>query len=602
VGGLVSVRMLQAGQNVGVPEYSLISPRYDSLMATVKAAGQVEPARVVSLRAASAGRVRELLVQIGDVVSENTPLVRFDDRELRLREAQAQALLASAQAHYDKLLAGASPQEIAAAEAQVEQATGQLHQIQGSVSPADLSAAQAQLKQAEIQLATLQAGAKPTDLRAAESQLRQAQVNAETQRNQLSAAKTTAQSKLDQAVGVLTQAQSAYATAKQQWDYVQATGRDPLKPSAPNPTRGNLGGTKPNMVNDAQQQAYYNAYVQAEAAMHGAEQAVYSAQVSYDAARQAEATGVQAAQEGVNASQINLDSVRAGSDKAQIAAAQAQVTTARANLEKLLGEQRSGALQSAQATVEQAQIQLDRLRSAAAPSELAVAQAELANAQATLDMARLAIENATLVAPFGGTVAEVHTNVGVTAAPSDVLMVLADFSQLHVDLPVDEMDVSRLRAGQPVTLTLDALQGTAIQGSIATISPLATNQSTLATYIVSVSMQPGAAAVRAGMSASANIVISQKQHVLVVPRRAVRVHSGRRGVEVLADPALCQLPPDKLPSNPARVQREIQSGASNEQMIEVISGLNEGDCIYIASLSTRSSTPFQTLTGGTNGR
>ncbi len=224
----LGVFALRGQGDVALRTYSLIYPRYDTLMATVNATGQIEPAQVVNLSFSSPGRVGEVLVKVGDLVQAGAPLARLDARDLRIRVAQAEAQLAQAQASYQKQLDGASPAEVAAAEAQVDQARGQLRQAQGSVSATDLRAAEAQLAQAQTQLQQLIAGPKASDLQVAEAQVAQAQTQLASQRDQLSASKTNAQLQMQQSAEALTQAQSRYATAKQHWDYVQETGRDPI--------------------------------------------------------------------------------------------------------------------------------------------------------------------------------------------------------------------------------------------------------------------------------------------------------------------------------------------------------------------------------------
>src|SRR5439155_25414948 len=126
--------------------------------------------------------------------------------------------------------------------------------------------------------------------------------------------------------------------------------------------------------------------------------------------------------------QANLDNLRAGADTDQLAAARAQVASARANLEKLRGEQRRGALDAAQAGVDAAQANLARLRVGAQPSDLAVAQAQVASAQAMLELARLTLDEATLTAPFTGTIAEVNLEPGETPSLTDPPIMLADLS------------------------------------------------------------------------------------------------------------------------------------------------------------------------------
>ena len=72
--------------------FSLIYPRYDTLIATVNATGQIEPAQVANLNFGGVGRVGEVLVKVGDVVAAGAALARLDTRELSIRVAQAEVL------------------------------------------------------------------------------------------------------------------------------------------------------------------------------------------------------------------------------------------------------------------------------------------------------------------------------------------------------------------------------------------------------------------------------------------------------------------------------------------------------------------------------
>ncbi|MFL5802235.1 MAG: efflux RND transporter periplasmic adaptor subunit [Roseiflexaceae bacterium] len=563
--------------------YSLIYPRYDTLTATVNATGQIEPAQVVNLSFSSPGRVGEVLVKVGDVVAQGAPLARLDARDLHIRVVQAEAQLAQAQASYQKQLDGASTAEVAAAEAQLAQARGQLRQTQGSVSAADLRAAEAQLVQAQAQLQQLSAGPKASDLQVAEAQLAQAQAQLAGQRDQLSVAKTNTQLQMQQATEALTQAQSRYSTAKQHWDYVQATGRDPINTTV-DPQTGRRTQTK---LSDAQRQQYYDAFVQAEAAMHSAEAAVQQALVAYDAARQAEVNGIQLAEGQVAAAQASLDKLHAGADADQFAAARAQLAAAQANLDKLRGEQRRGTLDSAQGGVDQAEANLERLKAGPRPSDLAIAQAQVASAQAALDLVRLNLDQATLTAPFAGTVAEVNLKPGETPSVAEPPVVLADLSSFHVDVAVDEIDVSRLAVGQPVTLTLDALPGLALPGVVESIDPLATARSAVTSYEVRVRATSSDQRVRSGMSTNADIVVARKPNVLLAPRRAVRSDRGRLVVDLPRDQTLCEHPPEQRPPAPELSQREVTTGLSNEQVIEIVAGLDEGACVYVEGIDAR---------------
>ncbi len=567
-----------------------VSLQRTNLTATVNASGQIAPVQTANLSFTTPGIVEAVQVEVGSVVEANQPLATIDGRELRLRLTQAEAALTQAQANAEKVLAGATPEEIASAQAQVRQAQAQYRQTAGSVTQADIAAAQAQLEQAQAQLNALTAGPRTTDVRSAESQLEQSRSQLQAQRDQLSAAKTNAELALTQSTNTLTQAQSRYATAKQNWEYVRDTGNDPINPSLPDSARP--GQSRPNTLNDAQRQQYYDAFVQAEAALRTAETNVQQAQVAFDTARQAEVNGIQVAEEQVNAAQTNLDRVTAGADTDQLAAARAQVQQAQANLAKLRGEQRGGALAAAQAGVDAAQANLARVQSGAQTSDLAVAQAQVSSAEAARDLAQLALDQATLTAPFRGTVAAVNLRAGEVPGAVQPAIILADLSSFYVDVAVDEIDVSRVRASQPVTLTLDALPGLALQGEVASVAPLSTEQSAVTSYAVRLRVGADDVRVKPGMSTNADIVVDTKTDALVLPRRAVRNDQGRLVVDVPVNQAYCTADPATLPDDLELEQREVQIGLSNDQLIEITGGLDTQTCVNVEGLDARSSPLF----------
>lgn len=565
--------------------YTLITPRYDTLVATVNVTGQIAPVNVVNLSFTGAGRVAEVLARVGDTVEQGQPLARLDTRDLQLRLAQADAQLAQAQANLDRLLDGPAVAELAAAEAQLAQAAGQLRQAEGSVTPADMRAAEEQLRQAQARLDQLLAGPRTSDLQSAEARIREAELTLDRQRTQLSTAKTNAQIQLDQAVNTLTQAQSRYATAKQNWEYVQETGADPIVRNVADSSRP--GQTKPNKLNDSQRQQYFDAFVQAEAALRNAENAVAQARVNFDNARQAEANGVELAEGQLIVAQATRDQLFVAPDADVLAAARAQVASARANLERMRGDQRGGQLEAAQAGFQAAQANLERLRADPRPAERAAAQAQVDSARAARDLAQLALDQAVLTAPFAGVIAEVNLTVGETPAPARAAVVLADLASFYVDVTVDEIDITRVSAGQPVTLTLDALTDLALPASVELIAPLALPNAAVTSYQVRIAIPRADARVRAGMSVGADIVVAERENVLLTPRRAVRNDRGTLVVDIARDPGLCALPPEQWPLQPELNQAPVTVGLSNEQVIEITGGLDPQACVYVEGVDQR---------------
>lgn len=469
---------------------------------TLVAEARVVPVRGAALSLAGGGVVAEVLVKEGDAVQSGQPLIRLDRARAQATVALAQAQLARAQAAFGKLHTGATAEELAAAEAQLRLAQAQQRQASGGVTSADRAAAQAQLAEAQARLASLQAGPRSSDAQSAQAQLAQAQANLQAQRDSLSAGKTNARLALDQATSALTQAQSAYSTALQNWQYVQDTGNDPIVP-----TRTNAQGKAvANRLNDAQRQQYYNAFVQAEAAMHSAESGVQQAQVVYDNARQAEISGVAAAQAAVDQSQAALDKLRAGADAEALAAARAAVASSRAQLDKLTGDQRDGALAAAQAAVDQAQARLDELRAGVSQDDLAMAEADVQSAQAALSLAEATAAEGELRAPFAGTVAALDATVGEFLAPGTPVAYVGDLASWQVETTdLTELNVAAVKIGSPATITFDAIPDLALSGKVTRVRALGESKQGDITYTVTIALDKQDPRLRWNMTASATI-------------------------------------------------------------------------------------------------
>lgn len=165
IAAIIAVFVLRGNQPTPQRNYGLVKPRTDTLIASVSAAGQIEPDQTVNLNLNTTGRIDQVLVAVGDRVTAGQILAHADERELRLRVAQAESAVDQARANYQKLSTGASERDVLAAQAQLVQAQAQLLQIQGGVTSADLTAAQAQLQQAQAALTTLTNGAKQSEIK-----------------------------------------------------------------------------------------------------------------------------------------------------------------------------------------------------------------------------------------------------------------------------------------------------------------------------------------------------------------------------------------------------------------------------------------------------
>jgi HlyD family secretion protein len=550
-----------------------------AIAVNISGSGSVAAARTVDVPFQQAGTITSVDVEVGDQVQAGQTLAQIDASDLQLQLQQAQANLKSAQAKLDQANNGsATPQDLASAEASIQSAKAQLTQTK-TAGVTDLQTAQAQLASAQAQLDALK-NPSPANLSSAQTQLAQAQTNLQTQRDSLSQAKTSAYNQMQQAVDSLTQAQSKYATAKKNWDYVQATGADPTNPTVTDAS----GKSKKNKLSDTQSQQYYDTYVQAETSLHSAETSVQQAQVNYDTARQGEAAQVPLLEQQVANAQAQLDALKNPSAN-DLRQAQAAVTQAQASVTKLQQGGTAANIAQAQASVTQAQANLDSLTAPATAPDIAAAEASLVQAQADVATAQHNLDEATLKAPFDGVVSAVSVVPGGTASSGTAAVTIVDRSKLHIEVNLSETDAAKVQVGQPVTLTFDALPNVTIDGAVATIAPAATTEQNVVTYPVQVEFDPGETPVKVGMSATADIQIQKVDNAILVPSRAIQTSGNTKSVTVLQGAERTPLTVQVTTGVTSNGQTEITSSGGNGAP-----ALKAGDLVSVPSTTTSSTT------------
>jgi HlyD family secretion protein len=232
-----------------------------------------------------------------------------------------------------------------------------------------------------------------------------------------------------------------------------------------------------------------------------------------------------------------------------------------------------GKLDLAQAQYDDALAAYNRLKDGVPAQDLKAAQARVDAAQAILDQV-------TIKAPFSGTIMAVNVLPGDIISPGSEALVIADLSELHVDVSIAEVDYNRLAAGQSVQLVLDAIPDATYHGTVKEIGLNASNAGGSVTYPVRVVISDADKKVLPGMTAAVQIEVSHLDDVLLVPNRAVRALDGSRVVYILQNGALKTV--------------TIELGASNDTMSQVLKGdLKEGDIVVL--------NPPTTLFGGNTG-
>jgi multidrug resistance efflux pump len=162
-------------------------------------------------------------------------------------------------------------------------------------------------------------------------------------------------------------------------------------------------------------------------------------------------------------------------------------------------------LEAAWRNVKSAIAQADKLRAGATPQQLAIAGAAVAQAESALEVARATLSQATLTAPFSGTVADVQVSPGQIVMPGQVVLTLADLSHLQVETTdLSERDVIEVQVGQGAMVYLEALN-VDVAGRVARISPLASTMGGDVVYMVVIALEEQPGELRLGMSVEVEI-------------------------------------------------------------------------------------------------
>ncbi len=464
-------------------------------------------------------RVAEIMVEEGEQVAEGEALARLDTRDLDLRVSQAEAALAQAQADLDKLLEGATAEEIAEAEAQIAQAQGQLREVQGSVTAQDIQSAQAgvqearaRLNEARARLTRLQAGPETTQVESARARVDQARAALQDTRNRLSAAKVNAELQIEQTANELRDQQADYSRIY--WDNRELENEL---------ARG--GDELPQERKDEEEAALR--------AVETAEQAVEQAKLNYEEAQRAEITGIEDAEARVREAQSNLDDVLKGFDvdeiesaRADVARAEADIASAQAQLSKLQGEERAGRVAAAQAGVNNAQAGLSRLVADPTASEIAQAEAVVLQRQVSLDQAQLEREKATLFTPLAGEIAEMNLEIGEIPSATEPAVVIGDFSEWKIETDdLTELSIVNVEQGQDVEITFDAIPDLTLPGTVTQIKPIGKNKQGDITYTVVIEPQEWDSRLRWNMTATVSIESSEEESSRDTPELSEQTES-----------------------------------------------------------------------------
>jgi HlyD family secretion protein len=202
-----------------------------------------------------------------------------------------------------------------------------------------------------------------------------------------------------------------------------------------------------------------------------------------------------------------------------------------------------------------------------------------ASLESTLDMLSKTIYNA----PIDGIITSLRVEEGEIAMigtmnnPGTVLMTIADLSVMEVEVEVDETDVISLSLGQKADIRIDALPDRVLQGAVTEIGSSAL-QKVVATeeskdFKVVVTLEDPPESLKPGLSASADIITAERKDVLAIPISSLVLKEKENGNDTDEDEQ--EEGVYMIKGGRAKFQA-VKKGIMGELMLEVISGLEEG--------------------------
>ncbi len=242
--------------------------------------------------------------------------------------------------------------------------------------------------------------------------------------------------------------------------------------------------------------------------------------------------------------------------------------------------QSESTLEQSKATYEEADKNLKRMQDLF--DKGMVAQQDIDGVRRTYEVAKSQYEAArddvkvkkdysVIRAPFNGVVSKKYTEVGELLVPGKQIVTIVNPDKIYVLATIDEVDVGRLRLGQPVTITVDAFPGEKFEGTIRRISPIVSGgKLETRTADVWIYFTKKDHRMKPGMSADVEILVATLENVLSVPSQAVIEREGKKKIFV-ADGN------DLKPGMTTRVHLlPVGIGETNWSFTQITGGLQSG--------------------------
>lgn len=198
------------------------------------------------------------------------------------------------------------------------------------------------------------------------------------------------------------------------------------------------------------------------------------------------------------------------------------------------------------------------------------AKSQVNVAKISLETTKLELDNFAIKMPFDGIIKNINFKEGEYLSPGAIAVTVIN-NDFEIVANIEESDISKVKEGQEVEITLDAYPEETIIGKISEVSPISNNIAGVVSFPVTVKVESDKKDLLLyGLSANLTIITSRSEDILIVPAISVFEENGKSYVFVVNQ--------DK---KPVYEKREVITGISDFENIEIKSGLKEGDVILL---------------------
>jgi len=225
-------------------------------------------------------------------------------------------------------------------------------------------------------------------------------------------------------------------------------------------------------------------------------------------------------------------------------------------------------------------------RGAATDKELKSAESSVVQAQDNLQAARLKLDSLVthsgdglIRSPMDGVTTAVKAVVGGSVSPSAAVVTMVDPRDVVLKVTVDENDIGVVQVGQRADITLDAVDGLSLAGTVSAVGKVGETKSGIVVFNVDIGIDNPDPSARPGMSAEAEITVERVDNAIIVPISALEGRMGRYAVQVRnADGDI--------------EPRSVEVGMRTTTAAEIISGLSAGEIVVVTDGRATSSGSF----------